>query len=202
MPQGEETIPQETTPLLRISDRSDGCCCCQSLALALLTACVVVVVLAGITVVSAFSIIGYPWHASCQADWTFGKPCQEVMTSIVDQMRAWEGEDGCAAGGEKCLYQLISASGDTVTGTHTTPVSHYVDELTFTFVNGSATGACRMQGYSRSKTWYAYLDKGTNFCNMKNLIVGSGLDQADPMYSENTSDSVCTQYSSADCEKY
>ena len=58
------------------------------------------------------------------------------------------------------------------------------------------------QGYSRSKTWYAYLDKGTNFCNMKNLILGSGLDQGDPMYSENTSDGVCTQYSSADCDKY
>ena len=37
---------------------------------------------------------------------------------------------------------------------------------------------------------------------MKNLILGAGLDQGDPMYSESTSDSVCTQYSSADCDKY
>ena len=41
--------------------------------------------------------------------------------------------------------QVISASGDTVTGTHTTPVSHYIDELNFTFVNGSSAGACRME---------------------------------------------------------
>lgn len=184
------------------SSSKSGCCCCQSILLALLTSCVLIMVLAAITVVSAFSIIGYPWHASCQADWTFGKPCPEVMSTMVEQMRAWEGEDGCAGGGQKCLYQVVSATGDVVTATHTTPVAHYVDELKFTFVNGTTTGACRLQGYSRSKTWYAYLDKGTNFCNMKNLILGSGLDQGDPVYSESTSDSICTQYSSADCSKY
>jgi len=28
------------------------------------------------------------------------------------------------------------------------------------------------QGYSRSETWYAYLDFGTNYCNLHNLITG------------------------------
>ena len=43
------------------------------------------------------------------------------------------------------LPQLLSATGGVITGTHTTPVSHYVDELKFSFVNGSAAGACRME---------------------------------------------------------
>ncbi|XP_037076523.1 uncharacterized protein LOC119097583 isoform X2 [Pollicipes pollicipes] len=195
--------PGETTPLIgsERKGRCEGCCCCQTVALALLTACVIIMVLAAVTVVSAFSLVGYPWHASCQADWTFGKPCPDVMSTIVDQMNAWAGPDGCVGGGEKCLYEVTSAAGNVVTGTHTTPVAKYVDELKLTFVNGT-TGTCRMEGYSRSKTWYAYLDSSTNYCNMKNLIVGSGLDQGDPVFSESTSDSICTQYSSADCDKY
>lgn len=33
------------------------------------------------------------------------------------------------------------------------------------------------------------------------IFIGAGLDKM-PKYSEETSDSICTQYSSADCEKY
>jgi len=28
------------------------------------------------------------------------------------------------------------------------------------------------QGYSRSEMWYAYLDFGTNYCKLHNLIIG------------------------------
>ena len=31
------------------------------------------------------------------------------------------------------------------------------------------------QGYSRSETWYAVLDYGTNYCNLHNLITGTTL---------------------------
>jgi len=124
------------------------------------------------------------------------------MGSIVSQMQAWEGPDGCASGGERCLYQLERASGNTVMGTHATPVAHYVDELKMVFVNGTNNNTCRMQGYSRSKTWYAYLDSGTNYCNMRNLISGAGLDSNDTAFTEETNDGICTQYSSADCNKY
>ena len=31
---------------------------------------------------------------------------------------------------------------------------------------------CVLQGYSRSETWYALLDYGTNYCNLHNLITG------------------------------
>jgi len=29
-----------------------------------------------------------------------------------------------------------------------------------------------VQGYSTSETWYAFLDYGTNYCNLHNLITG------------------------------
>ncbi len=45
------------------------------------------------------------------------------------------------------------------------------------------------------------LDYGTNYCNLRNLVDGSGLSQS-AWFKEDTSDSVCTQYSSHDCDKY
>lgn len=30
----------------------------------------------------------------------------------------------------------------------------------------------KLQGYSTSETWYAVLDYGTNYCNLRNLIEG------------------------------
>ncbi|XP_014677259.1 PREDICTED: uncharacterized protein LOC106817126 [Priapulus caudatus] len=61
---------------------------------------------------------------------------------------------------------------------------------------------CLYLGFSTSETWYAVLDSGTNYCNLHNLITGTGLDTGDASYKEKTSNSVCTQYSSANCEKY
>ncbi|XP_037090216.1 uncharacterized protein LOC119110480 [Pollicipes pollicipes] len=141
-----------------------------------------------------------PLHASCKADWTFGQSCADAMGAIVDQMKAWAGPDGCANGGEKCLYEYTSTEGNVVRGTHTTPVHKYVDDLEFTFTD-AADGSCAMHGFSTSETIYAVLDSSTNYCNMKNLITGAGLDQGDG-YSETASDDKCTQYSSANCDKY
>merc|ERR1719209_1613864 len=45
-------------------------------------------------------------------------------------MNAWTGPDGCANGGEKCLYEYKSTEGMVVKATHTTPVHMYVDDLT------------------------------------------------------------------------
>ena len=43
------------------------------------------------------------------------------------------------------------------------------------------------------------LDFGTNYCNLFNLMDGSGLTK-DEAYSEETDDGICTQHSSANCE--
>jgi hypothetical protein len=32
-----------------------------------------------------------------------------------------------------------------------------------------------IQAYSTSATWYALLDMGTNYCNLRNLLDGTGM---------------------------
>uniref|UniRef100_A0AAV2JLH9 Uncharacterized protein n=1 Tax=Knipowitschia caucasica TaxID=637954 RepID=A0AAV2JLH9_KNICA len=54
---------------------------------------------------------------------------------------------------------------------------------------------------SISQTWYAIKDHGTNYCNLYNLMEGSGLTEARG-YREVTSDFLCTQRSSANCTIY
>ncbi|KAK6166522.1 hypothetical protein SNE40_023188 [Patella caerulea] len=148
---------------------------------------------------SASGVFCGPLHASCKVDWETTGQCSAVQTKIVDQIKAWNGPSGCASGGEKCLYSLVSQSSSQVKATHETPVKHYKDDLTFTFSqNGNL---CQIHGYSRSETWYAVLDYGTNYCNLHNLITGAEVDKM-AGYKEMTSDSSCTQFSSADCSKY
>ncbi|XP_046847000.1 uncharacterized protein LOC124440637 [Xenia sp. Carnegie-2017] len=141
----------------------------------------------------------YPLHASCEIDWTFGINCSTVNTKIVDQIKKWSGFEICGES-EKCGYKLISYSSTNIKATHTTPKKHYVDDLKFTGFTESSNN-CDVKGMSSSETWYAVLDYGTNYCNLHNLITGSGLDKV-PGYKEMTSNSKCTEYTSANCGKY
>ncbi|KAL9967011.1 hypothetical protein ACROYT_G025165 [Oculina patagonica] len=142
-----------------------------------------------------------PLHASCKIDWIWAVNCTFVKTTIVSQIYKWNSTDNCPDGhGEKCLYKLKEVTEDQILATHTTPEHHYVDDLTFTFAkNGSEI--CNVKGYSTSEVWYAVLDYGTNYCNLHNLITGSGLDKL-PKFKETTDNSICTQYTSANCDKY
>ena len=47
---------------------------------------------------------------------------------------------GCAKlpCGQMCLYKLTGSEGMSVTGTHTTPVQRYVDDLTFTLTDSDS----------------------------------------------------------------
>jgi hypothetical protein len=160
-------------------------------------------------VFAAIAVVGFcrwhsirmpnPLHASCKIDWTFHAKCCDINTAIADQMKKWESADNCKGGGERCLYNLTSQTSKLITGTHETPVKHYVDDLSFTFVENGI--ACYVHGYSTSQTWYAVLDYGTNYCNLHNIILGSGLDKT-AGYVETTSSGQCTQYSTANCDIY
>ena len=139
-----------------------------------------------------------PLHASCKIDWTFELPCEEVNNDIVEQMKIWDSADTCGTG-QKCLYQMLNATEAEIVGTHETPKAHYIDDLTFKFAQDG--DVCKVHGYSTARTWYAVLDKGTNYCNLHNLITGSGLNNITG-YNEDTNPNICTQYKSADCEVY
>ncbi|RUS71995.1 hypothetical protein EGW08_020243 [Elysia chlorotica] len=148
-----------------------------------------------VTFITFFVAFGcaIPRHASCNLDWNVGVDCKTAGQKIVDQMKKWNNTD-CGTG-EKCRYALTSYDGATLKGKHTTPVKHYVDDLVMMFK--AAGNGCAIHGFSSSETWYAVLDYSTNYCNLHNIITGSGLD-----FKETTSDDICTQYSSANCEKY
>nr|XP_054768643.1 uncharacterized protein LOC129276267 [Lytechinus pictus] len=143
--------------------------------------------------------LGYPLHASCKIDWMFGVNCSTVSMDLVNQIKTWSGPNNCDQGGEKCLYSLVSVNSTILLAKHETPKQQYVDDLSFQFTQKGTN--CAVHGYSTSETWYAVLDKGTNYCNLHNLITGSGLDETKG-YTENTNDGQCTQFSSADCDVY
>merc|ERR1712168_1651298 len=63
-----------------------------------------------------------PLHASCKIKWSFGMSCNDVKQKIVNQVEMWKTADGCKNGGEKCLYKMVSNTGNKLTITHETPV--------------------------------------------------------------------------------
>jgi len=126
--------------------------------------------------------------------------CENVNNALVEQIDEWGMNHSCGTG-QRCFYQLSTNNGSYLTGTHTTRVKRYIDDISYTFLNGGQT-ACQVKGYSTSEVWYAILDYGTNYCNIHNLMYGPVVMGLNATVEENTSDSVCTQYSSADCDKY
>lgn len=149
--------------------------------------------------VASFVVLGYaiPRHASCNLDWFVEEDCKLSGQRLVDQIKKWNNTN-CGET-EKCRYALTSFDGKTLKAKHTTPVKHYVDDLSMMF-KANGTG-CAIHGFSTSEIWYAVLDQSTNYCNLHNLIEGCGLSKT-PNFKETTSDAICTQYSSANCEKY
>eukprot|EP00088_Acartia_fossae_P018312 TRINITY_DN20578_c0_g1_i6.p1 TRINITY_DN20578_c0_g1~~TRINITY_DN20578_c0_g1_i6.p1 ORF type:complete len:175 (-),score=31.02 TRINITY_DN20578_c0_g1_i6:489-1013(-) len=171
-------------------------CCSVSVLLVLLAG--------GVTA----GLMPYPWHASCQVDWFINdQKCSAVKEKLVNQINAWQGDSGCGQVsdtcpsmpcGQKCLYELVSQSDQEIVATHKTPVARYIDDVTFTFEQTDSK--CKVQGYSTSQLWYAVLDFGTNYCNLRNLLDGAGFTEE--QFVEVTEDSKCTQYTSRDCSRY
>lgn len=86
-----------------------------------------------------------------------------------------------------------------VYASHLTPVKRYEDFLTFNFETDGPN--CKVRGYSTSGVWYAVLDYGTNYCNLRNLIDGTGMSSS-ANFNEQTSTDVCTQYDKIDCTRF
>jgi hypothetical protein len=102
-------------------------------------------------VVHSAAILG-PLHASCKGVvWNFEAPCSKVSSAFVAAIHRLEGFEGCAAGGEKCGYSLVSSSSTKVEAKHETPKSHYVDSIDVEFA--SADHGCVATASSSSDTW-------------------------------------------------
>merc|ERR1712142_21581 len=151
------------------------------------------ILLSSLSMVSAVPLMD-PFHAECSVKWTLSESCESAQEKITNQMILWDNEDcGTKPGddkphGQKCLYKHTGTEGLVTTGTHTTPIHRYVDDLTFTFVPGDGCLGdisqeqiiinilifLTPQAYSISEP-LSLLDFGTNYCNLFNLMDGSGL---------------------------
>lgn len=111
-----------------------------------------------------------------------------------------------------------------VSGFHFTPVENYRDTFSFS-LKPISDSACALQGHSSSDIWshsslvtittiniltilsvvpalrYAYLDLGTNYCNIANLVYGAGLGDS-AGFTESTDNCHCTQYDKRNCTIY
>ncbi|CAM9253471.1 unnamed protein product [Scytosiphon promiscuus] len=137
-----------------------------------------------------------PLHASCKMTFDFPESsCEGVSDALVSSAESMMGFDSCN-GGNKCGYTVGKVVDGSVEFVHETSVKHYKDSLTFTLKNKG--DSCEASAFSTSQTTFAVLDNSVNYCNLHNLVEASGLE-----YAENdVSDCSCTQYSTADCERY
>ncbi|XP_018023520.1 uncharacterized protein LOC108679413 [Hyalella azteca] len=141
----------------------------------------------------------YPLHANCQVDWTFGKPCSEVETLLVQQLQQWS-EEVCDAPKDHCGYNFLGVRDGLISGAHFTPSPRFRDTISFNLTT-SADG-CNVRGKSRSDVWYAINDFGVNYCNIKDLVVGARLASNDPKHTEKSQPNICTQYPNSNCTWY
>jgi len=158
----------------------------------------------------ANNIHAFRFHASCEIEWTIPVGCNEIKDQLINQMNVWNDDSNCGTVsptcpelpcGQNCLYKYLSVDDDgTLRGKHATPVKRYNDSISFQF-NSLTANSCKIDAYSTSDLWYAVLDFGTNYCNLRNLLDGTGLSDGNG-FVEKTSNADCTQYEDRDCTRY
>ena len=162
----------------------------------------------------------YPDYAECLITWNIPLTCAAVRDKIRYQMVAWEenehGKEECPGTspkcrrlpcGQKCRYQFEGIKKDgTLFGHHLTPKLGYRDNITFKFTD-ERNNKCKVVGFSKSTSQYAYIDYGTNYCNLRNLMDGDGQEGDGHLserngFTESTSISICTYYDDINCDRF
>uniref|UniRef100_A0A3P9IZK1 Uncharacterized protein n=1 Tax=Oryzias latipes TaxID=8090 RepID=A0A3P9IZK1_ORYLA len=115
--------------------------------------------------------------AFCKIIWLIGVPCTEVNSAIVTQIKAMGS------------YTLGSVTSAAIQANHTSGVGQ-IESVNFTMTPTSVILGCYVQGTSVSAVWYSLFDNGINFCNLRNVIKGSGLYKA-PGFLEFTNEWLC-----------
>ena len=154
----------------------------------------------------------YP-NAECRITWNIPTNCDTVQNKIQKQMEIWketsEGKEACPGTSEECprlpcgqkcryVFEGVDEVGR-VTGYHLTPAFSFKDSISFEFaVNESS---CNVVGFSKSTVYGAWLDSGTNYCNLRNLLDGANLSQVNG-FTEETNVLICTQYDRINCERF
>ncbi|KAK9538624.1 hypothetical protein VZT92_003785 [Zoarces viviparus] len=116
-------------------------------------------------------------HAFCKIVWLFGVPCEQVSMAIVTQMKAMGS------------YKLGPVTAALIQANHTSAVGQ-IESVNFTIISTAMSTGCHVEGSSVSAFWFSLFDNGTNYCNLHNVIQGSGLTKA-PGFVEFTNEWLC-----------
>ncbi|TKS79682.1 hypothetical protein D9C73_014088 [Collichthys lucidus] len=118
-----------------------------------------------------------PTHAFCRIVWLLGVPCDQVNMAIVTQIKAMGS------------YKLGPVTPTGIQANHTSAVGQ-IESVNFTMTATSMSLGCHVDGSSVSAFWFSLFDNGTNYCNLRNIMQGSGLTKA-PGFVEFTNEWLC-----------
>ncbi|KAM3603942.1 uncharacterized protein V6R79_004396 [Siganus canaliculatus] len=125
-------------------------------------------------------------HAFCKIVWLLGLPCNRVNMAIVTQIKAMGS------------YKLGSVTPDLIQANHTSAIGQ-IEGVNFSMIDTTMSMGCRVEGTSVSAFWYSLFDNGTNYCNLRNVIQGSGLTTA-PGFVEFTNEWLCLGFGLSACK--
>ncbi|KAL3055341.1 hypothetical protein OYC64_018096 [Pagothenia borchgrevinki] len=125
-------------------------------------------------------------HAFCRIVWLLAVPCDQVNMALVTQIKAMGS------------YKLSSVTPDLIQANHTSAVGQ-VESVNFTMISTAMSMGCHVEGSSISAFWFSLFDNGTNYCNLHNVIQGSGLTKA-PGFMEFTNEWLCLGVGLSPCK--
>ncbi|CAJ1072514.1 hypothetical protein L3Q82_021387 [Xyrichtys novacula] len=149
----------------------------------------IVACLAALFLGTCITVNGLPTevtHAYCRIVWLLGLPCERVSMAILTQIKAMGS------------YKLVSVAAALIQANHTSAVGQ-IENVNITFAGTAMSMGCHVEGTSVSAFWFSLFDNGTNYCNLHNIIEGSGLTKA-PGFIEYTNEWLCLGMGSSACK--
>ncbi|KAM8839362.1 uncharacterized protein ACB058_015777 [Synchiropus picturatus] len=124
-------------------------------------------------------------RAFCKIVWLVEIPCSQASMAVATQMKAMGS------------YKLGSTAPLLIQANHTSSTGQ-MESVNFTMSSTTMDLGCRVEGSSKSQFWPSQTDNGTNYCNLHNVIKGSGLTTA-LGFMEYTNDWLCLGFASSVC---
>ena len=133
------------------------------------------------------------FHAHGEMTTTFATPCNNLSTIMTNELNNFQDPSNG-------LYQKVQETENYFWFTRTTPVKHYVDDVSFALSDAS-TSTCTVTAKSQSQV-LSVLDYGTNYCNMFNVIRMAGVNYTTPQISNFSNSSNVPTDIITTCNKY
>ncbi|KAM8838388.1 uncharacterized protein ACB058_015113 [Synchiropus picturatus] len=127
-----------------------------------------------------------PYQSICKAIWLFSGPCDDVATKLVNEIKS------------RRHFTLESSSNTTIRSRHGSRDSPQSENVDFDLHGTKLMNGCEVYATSASIDQTFLFNNGLNYCNLYDLVTGSGLD-LEPGFREMVSEWSCLGYSTAAC---